>query len=106
MKKCARRDQDRAARPPPAQSLNARLALLQVAEQGRLSWSQEVRAIRRSLGLTQAEFSKAFGLTLRQLSELERGLANPTVKTLTRLAGPLGLMVGLIPVPKPDDGSS
>ncbi len=83
----------------PAESLGARLALRQAAQEGRLTWSQGVRAIRKSLGLTQAEFGKAFGLTIRQVSELERGLANPTVGTLTRLAGPLGLAIGMVPAP-------
>jgi transcriptional regulator with XRE-family HTH domain len=86
-----------------AESLDARLALQQAAQEGRLTWSQGVRAIRKAIGLTQAEFATAFGLTIRQLSELERGTANPTVKTLTRLAGPLGLTVGFIPTPKAKD---
>jgi len=82
------------------ESFAARLALREAAEQGRLSWSSGVRAIRKSLGMTQAEFARAFELTVRQVSELEIGAANPTVGTLARLAKPLGLTVGLIPVPE------
>lgn len=80
-----------------AESLAARLALRQAAEEGRLPWSQGVRAIRKALGLSQAQFAKAFAMTVRQVSELETGAANPTVSTLQRLAGPLGLTVGLVP---------
>lgn len=89
-----------------AESIDARLALRQAAEEGRLTWSEGVRAIRRSLGMTQAEFARAFKLTIRQLSELEHGTTNPTVKTLTRLAGPLGLTVGFIPISEAGEGRS
>jgi len=83
------------------ESFDARRALRQAAEQGQLPWSSGVRAIRKSLGMTQAEFAKAFELTVRQVSELETGVGNPTVGTLARLAKPLGLTVGLVPAPKP-----
>ena len=84
------------------ESFDARRLLREAAEQGRLRWSQGIREIRKSLGMTQAGFAKAFDLTPRQVSELETGAANPTVATLERLAKPLGLTVGLIPRPKPD----
>ena len=83
------------------QSIDARRALREAAKEGRLPWPEGVRAIRKSLGLTQAAFARAFELTVRQVSELERGAANPTVATLARLAQPLGFMVGFIPAPKP-----
>jgi DNA-binding transcriptional regulator YiaG len=83
-----------------AESLAGRLALQKAAEEGRLTWSEGVRAIRLALGMTQAEFAKAFALTVRQVSELETGAANPVVGTLARLAGPLGLTVGFVPAPK------
>lgn len=88
-----------------AESLAARLALRQAAEEGRLPWSQGVRAIRKALGLSQAQFANAFALTVRQVSELETGTANPTVSTLQRLAGPLGLTIGLIPAAPAPDGA-
>lgn len=82
------------------ESFEARRALRQAAAEGRLQWSEGVRAIRKALGMTQAEFAKAFHLTVRQVSELETGAANPTVATLARLARPLGLAVGLVPAPR------
>ena len=55
----------------------------------------------RALGFTQGEFGHHFGLTVRQVSQLETGAANPTVATLERILAPLGLTVGFIPQPKP-----
>ena len=82
------------------ESFAARQVLQKAAEEGRLPWSPGVRAIRQSLGMTQAEFARHFELTVRQVSELETGAANPTVATLLRLAAPLGLTIGLIPLPR------
>lgn len=79
------------------ESIDARRALRERAEQARLPWSQGVRALRKALGMTQAGFARAFKLTVRQVSELENGAANPTVQTLERLSKPLGLTVGFIP---------
>lgn len=79
----------------------ARHALHRAAETGRLPWSEGVRAMRKSFGMTQAQFAAAFNLTTRQVSQLETGTANPTVATLQRLAQPFGLTVGLVPVPVP-----
>lgn len=79
-----------------SESFDARSALLDRAEQGLLPWAEGVRAIRKSLGLTQAQFARAFKLTVRQVSEMETAAANPTIATLTRLAKPLGLQVGFI----------
>jgi transcriptional regulator with XRE-family HTH domain len=36
------------------------------------------------------------GVTLRGLTDLERGLANPTLKQLTKIADVLGLQINLI----------
>ncbi|ALG75591.1 transcriptional regulator [Azospirillum thiophilum] len=88
-------------RKPPSREalLEARHALLRMAEGGELVWAEGVRAMRRCFGMTQAEFGRSFGLTTRQVSQLETGAANPTVATLERLALPFGLTVGLIPEP-------
>lgn len=79
----------------------ARRALSDAAQGGRLPWADGVRAMRKALGLTQVEFAKAFKMTVRQLSQIEIGAANPTVETLTRLAKPFGLTLGFVPVIKP-----
>lgn len=41
----------------------------------------DVRAIRAGLGLSQAAFAAAFGLSVRTLQEWERGRASPDVAT-------------------------
>ncbi|WP_434625632.1 helix-turn-helix domain-containing protein [Azospirillum sp. B2RO_4] len=88
-------------RKPPSrvELFEARHSLLRAAEGGELTWAEGVRGMRRSFGMTQAEFGQTFGLTTRQVSQLETGAANPTVATLERLARPFGLTVGLIPKP-------
>lgn len=91
-------------KPPSREALfGARHALLRAAEGGELAWAKGVRAMRRCFGMTQAEFGRTFGLTTRQVSQLETGAANPTVATLERLARPFGLTVGLIPEPAAKD---
>lgn len=75
----------RRKRPSSDSSLEARHALRADAEAGRLSWSDGIRRMRKSMGMTQADFAKRFRLTVRQLSEIETGAANPTVATLSRL---------------------
>lgn len=89
----------------PRKKAPSRDALIEVrhliredAEAGRLAWPDGIRRMRKALGMTQAEFAKRFKLTVRQVSELELGSSNPTVKTLSRIAVIFGLQVGLVPV--------
>ena len=60
---------------------------------------------RRALGMTQARFATAFGLTRVQVIDLEAGRANPTLETLNRIGRPFGFRAGFIrgtaPYPKP-----
>lgn len=77
--------------------LEIRHAIREDAEAGRLAWPDGIRRMRKAMGMTQAEFARRFKLTVRQLSELELGTANPTVKTLGRIARIYGLEVGLVP---------
>ena len=55
-----------------------------------MSWSEEVRARRRALGLTQHELAEAAGLTQQAVSYIERGAGVPRVTTMLRLARVLG----------------
>ena len=50
-----------------------------------------VNRLRNERGMTYEEFASATGLRLRRLYEIERGDANPRLKTLTRLAVALGV---------------
>ena len=50
---------------------------------------------RRQLGLNQQEVANLLGMSRASLSQLERGMGNPTLDTLTRLADVLGLELKL-----------
>lgn len=67
------------------------------ARKGDLLVADAIREMRRILMMTQAEFGQAFRLTVRRISELENGRANPTVETLERLGRPFGMSVGFVP---------
>ena len=81
------------------EAFEARRALTAAAQDAHLPWAAGVRSMRKALGMTQEQFAKAFKLTVRQVSQIETGAANPTVETLTRLAKPFGLTLGFIPAP-------
>ena len=46
---------------------------------------------RKSLGLTQKDISLKSGIAQGDISRIESGLANPSLKTMTRLADALGM---------------
>lgn len=52
---------------------------------------QNVRKIRLERGLTQEQLSEKSGLTQQYISDLERGLRNPTIITVYELAKALGV---------------
>lgn len=57
---------------------------------------QKFRDRRKVLGLRQRDLAELAGVTLRGLTNLERGQANPTLRQLARLADVLGLEFILI----------
>ena len=54
------------------------------------------RTRRKVLRLRQRDLAELAGVTLRGLTSLERGQANPTLKQLTKIADVLGLEFNLI----------
>jgi ribosome-binding protein aMBF1 (putative translation factor) len=52
--------------------------------------------LRERRGLTQAGLAAATGIDQSDISRIERGSANPTEKTLTRLADALGADLRLV----------
>lgn len=54
----------------------------------------KVRGLRKEKGLTLAGLSEATGLSPAIVSQIERGLANPSFITLARLSHGLGMPVG------------
>lgn len=52
---------------------------------------QAIIDARKSSGLTQRDLSKRTGITQSDISKLERGSANPSLRTLRRLADGMGM---------------
>jgi ribosome-binding protein aMBF1 (putative translation factor) len=50
----------------------------------------ELVAIRERRGMTQVQLAEASGILQSEISRIERGSANPTEKTLRRMADALG----------------
>ena len=57
---------------------------------------QKFRDRRKVLRLRQRDLAELAGVTLRGLTDLERGQANPTLKQLAKIADVLGLEFILI----------
>jgi DNA-binding XRE family transcriptional regulator len=55
-----------------------------------------IRRMRKITGLTQPEYAKLIGIAPRVLIDIERGVGNPTLKTLNKIAEPFGLRIGLL----------
>lgn len=50
---------------------------------------------RAALNISQQDLSEMSGVSLATIKDLERGLSNPSLKTLERIATVLGLEVSL-----------
>ena len=48
---------------------------------------------RRRVGLTQKELSARTGIAQADISKMEKGSANPSIRTLQRLAAGMGMML-------------
>lgn len=67
---------------------------------GDITIAAAVRTMRTIAGRTQAEYARLVGVSPRILIELERGIGNPTLKTLTKILAPFDLEIGLRRRPK------
>jgi len=85
-------------KPSPAEMAERKDALYKGLASGELTIQQATREMRRILGMTQVEYAKkVVKISPRILSELERGVGNPTLETLTNIAKPFGLKVSFLP---------
>ena len=73
-----------------------RTELARKACDGELVLPQAVREIRNAIDMTQAEFARHFGLTRKQVIDLENGKGNPTLETLKKVSRPFGFQVGFV----------
>ena len=55
---------------------------------------EKIRALRETKGLSQAELAEALGLDQTTVSAWERGISEPTLFNLRRLAAVLGVEPG------------
>lgn len=56
---------------------------------------QVIQIRRKELGLRQRDLAEMAGVTLRGLTNLENGTANPTLNMLSKIADVLGLNINL-----------
>ena len=61
---------------------------------------QAIINARRQAGLTQRDLSERTGIAQGDISKLERGNANPSIRTLQRLAAGMGMNLQVTFVPK------
>ncbi len=57
---------------------------------------ERFRAERLRVGLTQMDLSNLAGMNVANYGKIERGLGNPNFETLVRLAGVLGVDLGVL----------
>lgn len=62
-------------------------------EAGRLSLRDTLRAMRKIAKMTQTEYAKFVGVAPRIIIDLERGVGNPTLKTLEKIGHPFRLKI-------------
>ncbi|HJA48307.1 MAG TPA: helix-turn-helix transcriptional regulator [Candidatus Agathobaculum intestinipullorum] len=59
-----------------------------------VQFGTQIRKMRKAFGLTQAEFAEKSGISMMSLRRYETNERQPTMATITRMAGALGLEVG------------
>lgn len=78
-----------------------RLALEDGLRRGEVSLEEAARQMRLVQGKTQIEYAKELGIATRTYLELERGVGNPRLETLEKIAAPFGYKIVFFPG---DDG--
>ena len=58
--------------------------------------AKRVRSYRESLGETQFELSGEIGISIEELSLIERGQANPRLSTMQKIAAHMGITVSAL----------
>lgn len=65
------------------------------APSGSIAAADALSAARAQAGISQAELALRTGIDQSDISKIERGAANPSVMTLSRLAGAMGMELKL-----------
>jgi transcriptional regulator with XRE-family HTH domain len=69
---------------------------------GEITLEEAARRMRLIQGRTQIEYAKELGIATRTYLELERGIGNPRLETLEKIAAPFGYRI--VFYPGDDDG--
>lgn len=56
----------------------------------------EIKERRMALGLKQEDLSEMAGVSLATIKDIDRGVGNPSVKTIEKIANILGLELKLV----------
>jgi transcriptional regulator with XRE-family HTH domain len=70
-----------------------RSQLYERAKRADVGLVEAVRMMRKIAGRTQAEYAALVGVSPRVLIDFERGVGNPTVKTLEKMLAPFNMEV-------------
>ena len=62
--------------------------------------ARQMATARKAKGLSQQQLAERCGLNQSEISDMERGRANPTFASLQRVAHGLGFRVGLVAISK------
>lgn len=65
---------------------------------------QEIRMRRQELRLTQQTLADMSGVSVRMIKSIEGGYANPSLKTVDKLLGSLGLTLEITEAPSKPTG--
>jgi DNA-binding XRE family transcriptional regulator len=68
-----------------------RTELYERIARGDIGLVEAIKMMRRIAGRSQPAYAKLVGIAPRALIDFERGVGNPTVKTLEKLLAPFGL---------------
>lgn len=66
--------------------------------------AKAIKSARKESGLNQYYFAKQLDFSVSELSKLERGIANPKIRTIQSIADKIGLNVKIEFSPKNDEG--
>lgn len=84
-------------RPDPERARQMKAELYRGVEAGSLDIRDASRMMRRILGMSQTTYAqRVLKISPRVLIDFERGIGNPTLNTLRRIAAPFGLEVGFV----------
>jgi transcriptional regulator with XRE-family HTH domain len=81
--------------PSKEQRAALRAELYARAERGELDLREAIKMMRKIAGRSQAEYARLVGVSPRVLIEFERGIGNPTLRTLEKLLTPFGMELTL-----------